>query len=91
MTLRVFHGPRLGPLADELVATLAEPLADPFTPEVVAVPTAGVRDWLRRHLARSRGVTANVDFPFPNRFTSMALGLDPATSPTPTIRGRSLV
>ena len=42
------------------------------------MPTAGVRDWLRRHLARSRGVTANVDFPFPNRFTSMALGLDPA-------------
>ena len=43
------------------------------------MPTAGVRDWLRRHLARRRGVTANVDFPFPNRFTSMALGLDPAS------------
>ena len=44
MSLFVHHGPHLGPLGDALAELLAAPLDDPFAAEVVAVPTAGVRD-----------------------------------------------
>ena len=74
MTLFVHHGPHLAALADELVGHLAEPPDDPFEPIVVAVPTAGVRDWLGRRLAERLGVTANIRMPFPGRFLAAALG-----------------
>ena len=63
--------------ADGLVAMLAEllvdPLEDPMTAEVVAVPTRGVERWLTQQLSRHLGTTpgrhdgvcANVDSPFP--------------------------
>ncbi len=41
-----------------------------------------MRDWLSRHLARALGITANVHFPFPNRFATMALGLVDPTRPS---------
>jgi exodeoxyribonuclease V gamma subunit len=82
VSLVIHHGPHLGPLGDALAQLLTEPLADPFATEVVAVPTAGVRDWLQRHLAlrlgatgHSDGVVANVDMMFPGRFVAAALGL----------------
>lgn len=74
MTLHVHHGPRLAPLAGALADLLADPLDDPFATEVVAVPTAGVRDWLRRFVAGRLGVAANIDMPFPARFVATALG-----------------
>ncbi len=48
----------LEPLADALAAVLAEPLDDPFTPELVAVPGGGVQAWLVAQLARRLGATA---------------------------------
>ena len=47
----------LEPLADALAAVLAEPLDDPFTPELVAVPGGGVQAWLTAQLARRLGAT----------------------------------
>jgi exodeoxyribonuclease V gamma subunit len=73
----------LEPLAVDLAARLAEPLADPFTPEVVVVPGDGVRRWLAARLARELGstspaagdgVVANVDFAFPATVVRRALG-----------------
>jgi len=74
MTLFIRHGPDLAALADELAGHLDDPPGDPFEPVVVAVPTAGVRDWLGRHLAERLGVTANIRMPFPGRFVAAALG-----------------
>jgi exodeoxyribonuclease V gamma subunit len=64
-----------------LASLLATPLRDPFAAEVLAVPTAGVRDWLQRQLAlrlgatgRHDGVSANIDMVFPGQFVARALG-----------------
>lgn len=81
MSLFVHHAPHLGPLGDALASLLGRPLPDPFEAEVVAVPTAGLRDWVQRRLAltlgatgHADGVTANVDLVFPGRFVARALG-----------------
>ncbi len=81
MALFVHHGPQLGPLAAGLVQRLADPEVDVFDPLVVAVPTAGVRDWLTRRLAVDLGVAANIEMPFPGRFFADAIGLDDAEDP----------
>lgn len=74
MTLHVRHASRLDLLADELAEQFAQPPSDPFERIVVAVPTAGVRDWLTRRLAERLGIAANITMPFPGRFLSAALG-----------------
>ncbi|MEZ5144871.1 MAG: exodeoxyribonuclease V subunit gamma [Acidimicrobiales bacterium] len=66
----------LEPLADELADRLEVPLADPFTPEVVVVPGAGVRDWVTRRVAGRLGVAANLDFAFPAALVARVLGDD---------------
>ena len=75
MALHIHHGPQLAPLAAGLARRLAAPGGDPFEALVVAVPTAGVRDWLTRRLAGDLGIVANVAMPFPGRFFADALGL----------------
>ena len=83
--------------ADRLVAALADvlasPLPDPFTPEVVAVPSRGVERWISQSLSTtlgvgrsgSDGVCANVVFPSPARLVTDAIaeatGVDPADDP----------
>lgn len=74
MTLYVHHGSRLAGLAHTLAGLLADPLDDPFETEVVAVPTAGVREYLTRGLAQHLGVAANIAWHFPARFVEAALG-----------------
>jgi len=72
----------LEPLADALAAELAVPPADPFTPDVVVVPGAGVRAWLNARLAHrlgatprgADGVVANIDYAFPAQLVTRALG-----------------
>lgn len=72
----------LAPLADALGDLLAEPLADPFQPEVVAVPGAGVRAWLVGRLSERLGATspgsrdgivANVRFVYPSDLVRAAI------------------
>ncbi|SFS17019.1 DNA helicase/exodeoxyribonuclease V, gamma subunit [Microbacterium sp. cf046] len=66
-------------LAEELARLLADPLEDPFAPEIVAVPAKGVERWLTQRLslrlgtsgfdviAPRDGVCANVAFPSPRQ------------------------
>ncbi len=65
-----------------LAEVLAEPLADPMSPEWVAVPTVGMRRWLALELARSLGasgprtgdgVAANIEFTFPGALRKAVL------------------
>jgi exodeoxyribonuclease V gamma subunit len=53
--------------ADRLLAVLATLVggADPFAPEVVAVPTRGIERWVTQQLAMRLGICANVRFPSP--------------------------
>ena len=92
MALHVHHGPQLAPLAAGLVQRLAAPAGDVFEPLVVAVPTAGVRDWLTRRLADDLGIAANIAMPFPGRFFADALGLaadDPWIAVVPPASART--
>ena len=89
MALHIHHGPHLQALTESLSTLLAVPLPDPFAPEVIAVPTAGMRDWLQQQLSlrlgaagRSDGVAANIEMVFPGRFVRSALG-QPLSSDDP--------
>ena len=79
--LHLHRAERADHLVDALAAILADPLDDPFTAEVVAVPTRGVERWLSQRLSvtlgtatgRVDGVCANVDFPFPGKVVADAV------------------
>lgn len=78
---RIHRAERADALVDALVDRLAEVPADPFTPEIVAVPTRGVERWLTHRIGaavgtspgRADGVCANVEFPFPGRLVGDVL------------------
>ena len=81
--LHLHHADRLEPLLDALGELLASPPDDPFVPDVVAVPAAGIRDAAMVGLGRRLGVSspgagdgiwANVEFLFPGRFMARAMG-----------------
>ncbi len=96
--LHVHRAERADRLADGLAEALLAPLEDPFTPDVVAVPTRGIERWLAQRLSvrlgasdgRRDGVCANVEFPFPGRLIMGALaaatGLEPDDDPWPAER-----
>ena len=83
--------------SDALVAPLADVLAappdDPFTPDVVAVPTRGIERWLAQRLSHrlgvpggsGAGICANVDFASPSRLVASAVtavtGVEPDDDP----------
>ena len=48
-------------LLRQLAEILATPPDDPFTPDWVAVPSAGMNRWLRLELARRLGATTGTD------------------------------
>ncbi|MCW2613857.1 MAG: recC [Frankiales bacterium] len=79
MTLRLHRAERSVALVDALAGVLARPLADPFAPEVVAVPAKGVERWLTQRLstvlgaADGDGVAANLAFPSPTRLVDDAV------------------
>ena len=68
-------------LVRALAASLSSPLADPFAPEVIAVPTRGVERWMSQQLSAvlgagaggGDGICANVDWPSPRRLVDAAL------------------
>ena len=71
----------LEPLAEAMGEVLSEPLADPFAPELVVVPGAGLRTWLTGRLSRvlgstgaGDGIVANVQYVFPATLVQRALG-----------------
>jgi exodeoxyribonuclease V gamma subunit len=63
---------QLDALGDRLIAALAGDLrvsdsAALFRSELVLVPTAGLRDWLRQRIAQGLGICAGVELCFPGR------------------------
>src|SRR5262245_1692605 len=91
--LTVHRAERADRLVDALACVVIDPLDDPCTREVVAVPTRGIERWLTQRLStvlgtspdRHDGVCANVDFPFPGRVVGGAMaaatGVDPDDDP----------
>src|SRR4051812_20105821 len=91
--LHVHRSDRADGLVEALRALLAAPPADPFAPELVAVPTRGMERWLTQRMSavlgatpgRADGICANVDFPFPRRLTGAAVaaasGIEPEQDP----------
>ena len=74
---------------DALAALLREPPADPFAPELIAVPTRGMERWLTQRLStglgtssgRADGICANVAFPSPRRLTDEAVAVASGIEP----------
>ena len=91
--LHVHRAERADGLIEALGGILADPPADPFTPEVVAVPTRGIERWLTQRMSTrlgaarggSDGVCANVAFPSPHALAAgavaVATGVDPELDP----------
>jgi exodeoxyribonuclease V gamma subunit len=79
--LHVHRAERSDGLVEALRALLSQPPDDPFTPDVVAVPTRGIERWLTQRMSdrlgasagRADGVCANVDFPWPRRLVGDAV------------------
>ena len=79
--LHIHRAERADGLVDALRALLSEPGPDPFSSEVVAVPTRGMERWLAQRMSdrlgaghgRGDGVCANVDFPSPRRLVGDAV------------------
>jgi exodeoxyribonuclease V gamma subunit len=96
--LHVHRAERADGLVEALSALLVDPLPDPFSAEVVAVPTRGMERWLTQSLSatlgashgRADGVCANVEFPFPRVLVSEAVAaasrIDPAEDRWPPER-----
>ncbi|HVM00147.1 MAG TPA: exodeoxyribonuclease V subunit gamma [Egibacteraceae bacterium] len=81
-TLRIHRAERADRLVDALAGVLAEAPPDPFTPDLVAVPTRGIERWLAQELSLRLGagggldgVCANVEFPFPATVVGRALAV----------------
>jgi exodeoxyribonuclease V gamma subunit len=88
VTLQIHRSERADVLVRALGDLLADVPDDPFTPEVVAVPSKGVERWITQTLSASRatdGICANVLFPSPSRVVAEALtagtGVDPRDDP----------
>lgn len=86
--LRVHVAERSDVLVDALATLLAQAPADPFTPDVVLVPTRGVERWVAQRLSHrlgagpgGDGICANVRFSSPARAVSDVLARVLGTSP----------
>src|SRR3954452_18267463 len=79
--LHIHRAERADGLAGALGGIIDAPLAGPFAPDVISVPTRGMERWLTQRMSarlgagdgRSDGVCANIDFPFPHRLIGDAV------------------
>ena len=93
MGLYIHRSERTDALLSGLADLLTEAPADPFTPDIVAVPTPGIERFITQGLGRvlgvsegdSDGVCANVSFPSPsvivNHAVARASGVEPTGDP----------
>ena len=93
MALQIHRSERADALVRGLADLLATSGADPFMPEVVAVPSKGVERWIAQSLSTTLGtaagardgICANVLFPSPTRLVadavSRATGVEPDDDP----------
>ncbi|MGZ4458392.1 MAG: exodeoxyribonuclease V subunit gamma, partial [Nocardioidaceae bacterium] len=81
MALSIHRSERADALVRGLGAMLAATPADPFSPDLVAVPSRGVERWIAQSLSTTLGaasgsadgVCANVAFPAPSRLVAEAV------------------
>jgi exodeoxyribonuclease V gamma subunit len=80
MPLHVHVAPHPDALVARLCDDLADPPEDPFTPELIAVPTRGIERWLTQRIASELaargigdGIAANIDFPSPRQLVRETL------------------
>ena len=80
MAVSVHVAPHPDALVARLCDTLAEPPDDPFSPELIAVPTRGIERWLTQRIASELaargigdGIAANIEFPSPRQLVREVL------------------
>lgn len=88
MGLIVHAGNDLDRLGDRLIADLAHDLlvadpADLFSDQVILVPTAGLRDWLRQRIADALGICTGIRFCFPAQLLDELRRLTGLAAPEP--------
>jgi exodeoxyribonuclease V gamma subunit len=66
--ITIYTSNELEVLAGALCDLLRQPLDSVLAQEVVMVQSRGMERWLRMQLAAAHGISANIRFPFPNRF-----------------------
>lgn len=67
--LTVYHSNQLEMHKEMLVHLLKiQPNPDPFSKEIVLVQSQGMITWLQMQIADSLGISASIDFPYPNTF-----------------------
>src|SRR3954452_11254870 len=87
--LHIHRAERADGLAGALGGIIDAPLAGPFAPDVISVPTRGMERWLTQRMSarlgaspgRSDGVCANIDFPFPHRLVGHAIATASGVAP----------
>ncbi len=65
--LHLYHANRLEDLAERLATDLKAPVGPVLAPEIVAVSSSAVGQWLTLELARRHGISANVQWLLPAR------------------------
>ena len=75
--LNLFHSSHIEPLLAQLEQRLSSPLADPFAPELVVVPSGDMARYLKRELARTLGarngndgIVSNISFIYPRQLVN---------------------
>jgi len=64
MPLHIVSSNRVEALQQHLTELLlAQPLNNPFTPELIIVPNMAMSRWLNLQLAQSQGIAANIQYP----------------------------
>jgi exodeoxyribonuclease V gamma subunit len=66
--LSLYHAPDLETLGELATRLLAQPLADPFAPALVVVPSQGMGRWLTLELARKQGIAMQLEMQLPAKF-----------------------
>ena len=78
--MQLFHSPQIEPLLQRLAHRLASPLDDPFTPELVVVPSGDMARYLKQELARTLGakgendgIVSNINFVYPRQLVNATI------------------
>ena len=65
----LYHSNQLDILKELMAHFISQqPLADPFVEEQVLVQSPGMAQWVKMELAKSLGISANINFPLPASF-----------------------
>lgn len=66
MALSIVSSNRVETLQQSLSHRIStDMLSDPFTPEIIVVPTFAMARWLNLKIAQQQGVAANIEYPMP--------------------------